>query len=1332
MPKQSLVQTWLGAIGLSTDVLQTFEAAGIVNPKDLAELEIGHYPALGVKEPGDRKKLFYLVQRVKMAVPETQENDEQVMKRDEWQHAGEKTGVEEEGGKHHDNFKPDDDDAIDKALEEQYRPLLETSFSDDLYSGSEDQSDLMSSSQEEIPSPPPSKSRASHYKQKMFFAKKQNRERLSSESDKKKKMQEEDDSSQEKTKKPGFKKNLSVLFKHKKKGTSFESSSISPSNEEEFYRKKSYNHQLDTSMSQDSSPEHKVRKSALPRMSMGPSKIEVRTAPSPRRIKAKNALNEKGKTIKIHVKKNRNSVSNHASGGALNMDNINGTFSADLTQTRVALKSDYSKDGGEKEIKTPSNIDFPRGYDDNRLRNIDNTASRNTPTSHGELSSKLNPSQRKLIEKDGTVLVARRSKRLQEKKVKELDYRRSPNDSEISNTPISSTSMCIGDIDEEELGTKNRNNTSLSTKISHQRHDSAASAGSNRSEQESVTHTVNEDYNNSFEDEEIEWPSASAPDPPSISSVSSKDSTRERHSKIPHPSSKGISRENKRLSTIPSDRTMHISPPAVLTKKELENNIEPLVDENDDDEVLSYRSTASSKNSNKSRKQNSKVRIGTRPSLSTGQLPAAQHARNHRRADDDESRVSAASVSSASVGTSRSRKSHAYDKANRAKSSPRSRTKSPPPARDPPRNTPSLDPCGSKSFDVPEPRTRVKQSNPPKKTVSGTSAGITFVQGKPKVKSWKEQVSRLRDENDELFENEHGDGRFYLDPDDEMRIRVVVRKRPMSRKERIKSDEVDVIHPLQYHSHGRIMVYQPKTKVDLTREVESLPFAFDNVFGEKRTNSDIYNDTIKSLVPGVFEGRWASVFAYGQTGSGKTFTMMGSTLTGIKAGNRNVNHDDNLGLYYLAAQDVFELASRAEFSHISVRASLFEIYAGKLFDLLNDRNPVRCLENHKGRVCFPGLSEHPVSDAEDLIHLIEEGSVNRSTGSTSANRDSSRSHAVLQLHLRTNVGRKADVEHGRLTFIDLAGSERGADTSQASRTTRLEGAEINTSLLALKEVIRALATGDSLTHVPFRGSKLTQVLKEGFVGKNSRTVMVACVAPNITNCEHTLNTLRYADRVKERNNVTGQLTAAMAAASKIEKKDVMKPSKILSVTIPPCEPCENDDEWQNDDDEDEDEIEDEDDNWLSDLDDMDAVKVPERDDDELDELNEVLSSPANNPQGTLLNTINNTALFNTIDNRPLSKKEAVAPLVSSHRLIMTEMLGMVKQEMTLVNDTDADRALIDEYLNELEQIQDKQLSMISTLRNSLVEYYAVRPENRTVNTSLVSDNSFDDLRSLGN
>eukprot|EP00928_Gymnodinium_smaydae_P005264 TRINITY_DN11803_c0_g1_i1.p1 TRINITY_DN11803_c0_g1~~TRINITY_DN11803_c0_g1_i1.p1 ORF type:complete len:364 (-),score=76.08 TRINITY_DN11803_c0_g1_i1:142-1164(-) len=77
----------------------------------------------------------------------------------------------------------------------------------------------------------------------------------------------------------------------------------------------------------------------------------------------------------------------------------------------------------------------------------------------------------------------------------------------------------------------------------------------------------------------------------------------------------------------------------------------------------------------------------------------------------------------------------------------------------------------------------------------------------------------------------------------------------------------------------------------------------------------------------------------------------------------------------------------------------------------------------------------------------------------------------------------------------------------------VDGAEINKSLLCLKECIRAL--GSKGSHVPFRGSKLTQVLKDSFVGKDSRTVMIANISPCSASCDHSLNTLRYAQRVKD-------------------------------------------------------------------------------------------------------------------------------------------------------------------------------------------------------------------------
>lgn len=119
-----------------------------------------------------------------------------------------------------------------------------------------------------------------------------------------------------------------------------------------------------------------------------------------------------------------------------------------------------------------------------------------------------------------------------------------------------------------------------------------------------------------------------------------------------------------------------------------------------------------------------------------------------------------------------------------------------------------------------------------------------------------------------------------------------------------------------------------------------------------------------------------------------------------------------------------------------------------------------------------------------------------------------------------------------MSLIDLAGSERGADTKSHNRQRRMEGAEINKSLLALKECIRALDGGS--THVPYRASKLTLVLKDSFTRRSSRTVMIATVSPAASSADHTLNTLRYSDRVKEKD-VGGGIAGGRPSLAAVER-----------------------------------------------------------------------------------------------------------------------------------------------------------------------------------------------------
>lgn len=110
--------------------------------------------------------------------------------------------------------------------------------------------------------------------------------------------------------------------------------------------------------------------------------------------------------------------------------------------------------------------------------------------------------------------------------------------------------------------------------------------------------------------------------------------------------------------------------------------------------------------------------------------------------------------------------------------------------------------------------------------------------------------------------------------------------------------------------------------------------------------------------------------------------------------------------------------------------SFYEIYCGKLYDLLNGRDMVQAREDGKQKVNICGLTEKSVTSVEDIMEIIGSGLSCRTSGVTGANADSSRSHAILQMTLKQSHNQR---QFSKMCFIDLAGSERGADTIDQSK-----------------------------------------------------------------------------------------------------------------------------------------------------------------------------------------------------------------------------------------------------------------------------------------------------------
>ncbi|XP_058088069.1 kinesin-like protein KIN-8A isoform X2 [Magnolia sinica] len=329
------------------------------------------------------------------------------------------------------------------------------------------------------------------------------------------------------------------------------------------------------------------------------------------------------------------------------------------------------------------------------------------------------------------------------------------------------------------------------------------------------------------------------------------------------------------------------------------------------------------------------------------------------------------------------------------------------------------------------------------------------------------------------------------------RILVFVRLRPMSKKEKEAGSRCCV----RIVNRRDVYLTEFATENDYLRlkRVRGRHFTFDASFPDSTTQQEVYSTTTSDLVEAVLQGRNGTVFCYGATGAGKTYTMLGTV--------------ENPGVMVLAIKDLFsKIRQRSCDGNHVVHLSYLEVYNETVRDLLSPGRPLVLREDKQGIVAA-GLTQYRAYSTDEVMALLQQGNLNRTTEPTRVNETSSRSHAILQViaEYRVKDGLNIINRVGKLSLIDLAGSERALATDQ--RTLRsLEGANINRSLLALSSCINALVEGKK--HIPYRNSKLTQLLKDS-LGGACNTVMIANISPCNLSLGETQNTLHWADRAKE-------------------------------------------------------------------------------------------------------------------------------------------------------------------------------------------------------------------------
>ncbi|XP_040999316.1 kinesin-like protein KIN-14K isoform X5 [Juglans microcarpa x Juglans regia] len=356
-------------------------------------------------------------------------------------------------------------------------------------------------------------------------------------------------------------------------------------------------------------------------------------------------------------------------------------------------------------------------------------------------------------------------------------------------------------------------------------------------------------------------------------------------------------------------------------------------------------------------------------------------------------------------------------------------------------------------------------------------------------------------------------------------IRVYCRIRPFFPGQREKRTTVEYIG-----ENGELVV---ANRSKPGKEGHRL-FKFNKIFGPDSTQAEVFSD-VQPLIRSVLDGYNVCIFAYGQTGSGKTYTMTGP----------NSATKENWGVNYRALNDLFDISQRRRSSIIyEMGVQMVEIYNEQVRDLLSNDGSQKKLgilsHSQPNGLAVPDASMQPVKSTSDVMDLMDMGLRNRAVGATALNERSSRSHSVLTIHV---VGRDVKTGaplHGNLNLVDLAGSER-VDRSEVIGDRLKEAQHINKSLSALGDVIFALAQKNP--HVPYRNSKLTQVLQSS-LGGQAKTLMFVQLNPDVNSYSESLSTLKFAERVSG-----VELGAARSSKEGRDVRELMEQVASLKDTI---------------------------------------------------------------------------------------------------------------------------------------------------------------------------------------
>jgi len=320
---------------------------------------------------------------------------------------------------------------------------------------------------------------------------------------------------------------------------------------------------------------------------------------------------------------------------------------------------------------------------------------------------------------------------------------------------------------------------------------------------------------------------------------------------------------------------------------------------------------------------------------------------------------------------------------------------------------------------------------------------------------------------------------------------------------------------------------------------------FNYVFGRSNTQEEVYFQSVHPLVEHFLGGKNSLILAYGQMGSGKTYTI------GFQPEDYNLENfqpesvGKELGFVPRAFQEIFSYMHllKSQGCGCNLLVTFIAISCEDIADLLgesitrykrppspgpkmsspNDKRtpttqPKTITVHDRGKqgTYLKGAKYERVESMERLAELLYRGTTFRRIvfGPDSENL----SHAILSFHLEQDNPKKSKEKiYSKLNFVDLSCTEK-IDKVEA-RMNRMECGVNDKSWLALSKVINLLTANRPKGYIPYRDSKLTQVLQDSLSG-DAIVLFLSCLTP--TACDENKSVLKYMIRstnIDQRNTV---------------------------------------------------------------------------------------------------------------------------------------------------------------------------------------------------------------------